>query len=523
MFNKISRSGALPQLSLEPQRDVMLEAHNRLAEAEQLRLKGSLDKALSICDTLLSKHPNYVGALHTAGLICGDKRETQRAMSYLTRAVMLCPDNWSVLTALGSVYLQIGAREIAAKTLRQAAELSPDNSSIKAALAMAYHEEREYERAAEVYRDILARDGDFAAAAIGLARACVELGWHEEATRVLETLVRKGERGVRVLHVLARIPSSFHTIDIGSLAEEAKRTPSDLSGEFERTFAYLLAIVHSRKGNHAEAWKQLLRANKLSLATKEAERNQNAQRQKAALSHIAANKSRYAGRIADKSNHPLSVFVLGPSRSGKTTVEKLIAALEGVKLGYENPIADNAVRRTLQMAGFLASGSYMELPAALEATCRQKYLDELSRRTAGAQIFTNTDPSRIYDVPRIASIIPNARFVYVKRDPRDVALRIFMTMYRSGNAYAYDLGSIFEHVAWYYDMIDAMAALFPQISTVIRYEDTVENPAAALKTLSELCGSKPTKGPLPDLGDDRGCSVPYHQYMQDFIGTVSIA
>ena len=190
-----------------------------------------------------------------------------------------------------------------------------------------------------------------------------------------------------------------------------------------------------------------------------------------------------------------------------------MSVLDGVKRGYENPIVENAVRRAFQTAGLPTKDRIFELPPAFDELCRDFYLEELGERARSAKVFTNTHPGQIPGVLRIAAVLPNARFIFVKRDPDDVGLRIYMKKYRSGNNYAYDIGNIREFIAWYYQMIDVVAERIPNISTVIQYENMIADPAAALESVAELCGLAPPDGPLPQLGDDRGCAEPYREFM----------
>jgi hypothetical protein len=128
-------------------------------------------------------------------------------------------------------------------------------------------------------------------------------------------------------------------------------------------------------------------------------------------------------------------------------------------------------------------------------------------------VFTNTRPGHLFNAGSIAAIFPNARFILVKRNLEDNALRIFMRKYARGNSYAYDLRTIREHLTWCHDMMDVLAEKLPHMVRVIHYEDMVADPAAALRTALELCGlAMPTK-PVPEIGDDRGCAEPYRQLM----------
>ena len=194
-------------------------------------------------------------------------------------------------------------------------------------------------------------------------------------------------------------------------------------------------------------------------------------------------------------------------------MEKLVGTLDGVKRGYENPSVENAVRRTFQTAALLTSNFLEDLPAQLYPQCREIYLDELGRRAASAKVFTNTHPGRIYDAARMVAAFPNVRFIFVKRNIEDNILRVYMQLYRTGNAYSYDLNAAREHIAWYHQMVDLLAEKFPDVVRVINYEDMVADPAAAQGVAADLCGLAMAEGPPLAIGDDRGCAEPYRQLM----------
>jgi hypothetical protein len=141
-------------------------------------------------------------------------------------------------------------------------------------------------------------------------------------------------------------------------------------------------------------------------------------------------------------------------------------------------------------------------------------LEELAQRVGSARVFTNTTAPYIHEAQLIASVFPNVRFIFLKRSVTDNILRMYQKKYRRGkNVYSYDLRAARDHVAWYHQMMDLMATKFPDMVRIINYEDMVANPAAAVGVAADLCGLPQADGPLPDIGDDRGCAEPY----QDFI------
>ena len=208
------------------------------------------------------------------------------------------------------------------------------------------------------------------------------------------------------------------------------------------------------------------------------------------------------------------MFIVGPSRSGKTSLERLAGSLRGVKKGYENPIVENAVRRAFQTAGYPTRSRLVQLPPGLSELFQEFYLEELEKRADSAKVLTNTLPQRTEDALRAATEIPNARFVFIKRDIDDLTIRIFMRNYASGNHYASDLRDIRDYLQWCHDMIDVAADRMPDISRVITYEEMVVDPTAALAEVAGLCDLKMSGAALPSIGDDRGCAQPYRHHIE---------
>jgi Sulfotransferase family len=141
------------------------------------------------------------------------------------------------------------------------------------------------------------------------------------------------------------------------------------------------------------------------------------------------------------------------------------------------------------------------------------YLEELAQRVGSARVFTNTNGELTYEAQLLASIFPNVRFIFLKRNLEDNIWRMYQRTYRAGFAYSYDLKAARDYVAWYHQMIDLMAKKLPDIVRIINYEDMIANPAAAVRVAADLCGLPKTESLLPAIGDDRGCAEPYHNFI----------
>ncbi len=488
------------------------ESHAQLQQATQFLQQRRYEQARAICETLLRRYPNYVGALHTLGLIFSAQNQNEHALDCVVRALMLSPRNKPVATALAEIYLRLGANEMAAQVLERTRPIKPQDADALLMLGDIYQEDCEYELARETYLEALAVNPDLVPAAIGLGWCYSHLGDYGEAARVFEGLIQRGVRIIEPVRALTTLPRQVVNIDLLAQLDRVVKEPGEDAAEFENSVEFFRAIALDRAGRYAEAWDHFTRANRQVFGTMRDRLDQIGERWHRSLSILRAKPVKTD--VSDIPGQPISLFILGPSRCGKTTMEQLVATLDGVKRGHEGPAVKNAVLRTFQASSLLGTDSLELLPPHLYRLCREHYFEELARRAPSARVVTNTNPAYIHVAAFMVEIIKNVRFLFVKRNVEDNVLRIYMARYRSGNAYAYDLRAARDQVLRYNEMIDLMAEKFSDIVRVIAYEDMVLRPDVARSLAAELCGLDSSGDPLPTISDDSGCARPYRHFME---------
>ena len=489
-----------------------LDAVRRLSEAERCRRTGDFARVQSLCESLLQEYPDYVGALQTLGVAQLAQKNYRQALSCFVQAAMHCPKDGVNLTNLATAYLRLGAKELAAQTLEQARRLNPDDVDVYLILAEVHRENREYDLAADCYRTVLTLMPSNADAAHGLGDCYSQLGRIADAAAALKKAHELKPNSVAILYALSQLPASALDIEIlEALDRTRKEEESQDQSDFDAMVAFTRGTALHRQCRHQEAWATLVEVNHREFPKHEREYQRQLVRMKAARK--AALQPLDAARTPPgvSSTLPLSLFVLGPSRSGKTTLERLVGQLKGVKCGYESRLAERAARRTSQLSGLLTLRNPADLPRTLDARFRQIYLEEVREFARGAGIVSDTYPAMIPYVGRVATTIPNARFIFIKRDTYDCALRIFMKHYRAGNDYAYDIKTIFAYISWYYAMIDIWCEKFPEVTLRVEYDEMVARPEATLVRVAEFCGASMAVSAAPNLGDDRGCAQGYRE------------
>lgn len=500
-----------PPSSREARVEAIRVAYETLQEAEALRLSGELEAALTLCAGLVARYPDHWAARHTLGLIHQDLQQQDEALDHLLRATILAPRNVMSLTALAGVCLAIGAREAAEAAVERAFALAPDDAGVHFMQGECLRDTNLFDRAAEAYR--LAAEGDATLnTAIYKRGLCLlELGQRAQALGLFREAAAGDPALLGPIYELASFPPDEAGVDVLALLEGLSRPPHMPVATFEISRSFCRGTAWQSRGAHETAWAYFVAANRAFDASLRARARLLSDTQRESLARVNA-----TGRLAlaePQTGQPVSLFILGCSRSGKTTVESLLGQLSGVQRGFETSLVQDSLQQTMQDNGLLTADTPGLLPLQLRESFAQDYAARLDMLAPQASIFTNTNPLLIDDVPKLLSVVTNARIVFVKRNVDDTCLRIYAQEYHGGNDYAYNLNDIREHVSWYHEMIDRLQALYPDIARVLYYEDMVSDPDSALRTVAELCGLPEPAHAAHPVSDDRTCSKPYRAWM----------
>lgn len=209
----------------------------------------------------------------------------------------------------------------------------------------------------------------------------------------------------------------------------------------------------------------------------------------------------------------LPVFVIGMPRSGTTLVEQILAAHPQVHgAGEINDVQD------LAFAWPRDTGTRQGFPECVEAATApvwralgRHYVAGLQRRAPQARRIVNKLPGNYAYVGFIRLMLPNARIIHCRRDPRDVCLSCFTTLFGPGPDFAYDQEELAGFHRTVEDMMAGWAALLPGEILELRYEDLVGDLQAGVRRLLAFC----------DLPWDPAC-VAFHESRRP-VQTASLA
>jgi tetratricopeptide (TPR) repeat protein len=177
------------------------------------------------------------------------------------------------------------------------------------------------------------------------------------------------------------------------------------------------------------------------------------------------------------------LFVTGLPRSGTTLAETILAAHPEVTAGGEMPYLSRALAPALEA---LRGG---EADADRFAAAGARYLAAARRRTGAPLVIADKAISTFSRIGHAAAALPGARFVILRRDPRDTGLSLWRNMFPEGlHRYAYDQVQMARYIRLHEALVAFWAARLPGRVHVLDYEALTAQPEPVIRDLVAFAG-----------------------------------
>ncbi len=194
-------------------------------------------------------------------------------------------------------------------------------------------------------------------------------------------------------------------------------------------------------------------------------------------------------RNADALQDERPVFVLGMPRSGTTLVEQILAAhpqvhgcgeLTGIVAIVQDAFERTGLRWPQDAAGFDAAWLRCRAVDYLQ-TAAKPAPDDTKR-------LIDKQPYNFLHVGLIAMLFADARIVWCRRDPRDVALSIYSESFSPLSSYATDLDDIRFFIDGQERLMRHWQSVSPLSILEVRYEDVVTDTEMQARRLIDFAG-----------------------------------
>ncbi len=460
----------------------------RLALGQVLASIGRVDAAVAAFRDAVGLRAEFLQAWYLLGMTLYGAQRDAEALPALQRAHALAPAEPQILRALAETeYALEHHTEALALFERLASSLQTADAGLCLRLSQCRRRLGAPETALAPLREALTRFPED-------APLWQELGWVQEdlgdAAAAREAYARA--------HVLqpdwADPLGSIIALDRGAAPDalvQRAETLADADRAPAPQRAFLHHVLGKRRdglGDYRTAAQHWTEANRLRRAQDGGfERDTFAAQVDAAIAVFDAAASLALRANAVHDERPL--FVLGMPRSGTTLAEQILAAHPqghgcGELTGIVS-IADSMPART----GLRWPQDAARLDAAWLRERAMAYLERAARGApATARRLVDKQPYNFLHVGLIAMLFADARIVWCRRDPRDIALSIFSESFAPSATYATDPDDIAFVIAQQERLMRHWQAVSPLPMLEFDYESVVSEPEARIRDLIAFAG-----------------------------------
>ena len=467
-----------------------------LLHALKLIRAGRRDEAARACRARLDEHPDDVDALQLLGVVAGMSGDFAEARRLLERANALRPGHPDILDNLAHACRESGAVAEARRWSETAVAAAPTRAPSWYGLAVSQRRLGDWHGALASYRRVVELEPAHADAWANLASVAESLNLltesNEAAQKALALAPANVMANLAAAQVALRRDAPGDARDRLSRLLQAKAlAPNHRAIAHQR-----LGVALDRLGDCAAAFEEFAAANRvLADAGGTALRDGRGPLGLPAVRRLRRYVEAYAPGTgpapAPVDGDPPPVFLMGFPRSGTTLTERILDAHPRFATLEERDTLVDLQR------DFVLPPDGLDRLARLDQPTRQDYRDAYRRRVAAwmepAPAVTVVDKLPLHSVslPLISGIFPDARVVFVIRDPRDVCLSCFMQTFELNEAMAHflDLELTADYYAAVMDLALASLERLPIASLMVRYEALVDDPETACRSLIDFLGA----------------------------------
>lgn len=447
----------------------LAEAHCNLGAA--LRSLGRLQDARRACEQALAIRPDFAIALCSLGELNRELGDSAQAAACCRRAIALAPQLAAAHNGLGNALLDLGAPGEAAASYRRALELDGEGDAARINLALALRQLGAGGEARSLCEAVLGRSPRSAPALVLLAELHTDGGDFEAARALLRRAVEADPRSAEAQAGFAYL-GRMGEADAG-WAAAALELASTAPPRQQIHLRYALGKYHDDRGEWDAAFAQFALAHELQRGQGRAYDRREASARVDRL--VRTQDAAWLRRVrAQADPSPRAVFIVGMPRSGTSLVEQILASHPDVYGAGELPFWEAVAARGTD---------------ADDASTGGQYLAALPEAAGRAGRVTDKMPANYWHVGRIHAALPHARFIHVRRDPRDTCVSIFCQNFRNAYPFAHDLEDLAHCYRDYARLMQHWREALPADTFLdVDYEDLVDDAEGGTRRMLGFLG-----------------------------------
>lgn len=431
------------------------------------------EEAIAAYSRAVELAPDLAEYHHNLGTAYQMARRNPEAVAEFRKAIALAPTAVQTYLVLGSHYALYGIAGEAIEVFRQGLRHVPRSWALHNAIASAYASIRNDEAAAKHFQQATALSPQ---AKVGYSSWLINQGRFEEAdvihAEMLKERVNRGRGYYGMMQSRKTVSPDFLAEMEGALAEPEIPPASVMF------LSYALGKAYEGAKDFGKAAEHYDRANAYAYDLHSGGYVFNPADLKTEHARVVETYERLPG--CPMPEKPGPIFIVGMIRSGTTLMEQIVSS-------HPQVAAAGELRFWMEEGARLSLGTGEPPVSTLEALARE--YEEYTQLIAGpAERITDKMPLNYRFLGLIHRVIPNARFIHVRRHPVDTCLSIYTTYFGKGPEFAYKKANIVAYYRQYLEIMNYWRwVLPPDVLLEVDYADLLSSPEEVILRIIAFC------------------------------------
>ncbi|MDX1549078.1 MAG: sulfotransferase [Lysobacter spongiicola] len=475
---------------------------------------GQMEQALRCFEQAAEAAPDEVEPWLLIGVTAGRMGRTRDAVHALRKAHSLSPSQPMVQRELAERLFEAGDAPGSLPLWTHIAKADPSDVHARLRLGETLSRLGMHRDAVSNYRDAVSTSPDVADLWLALGQALEDDGDRDGARRAYQTALDLKTDWALPLSALLGLGQGDGS---SQLVAQAQRLQAGAAlGDADRALiGYELGKVLDSLGDHAAAFASWADANRARRRTA-GPMDREALEQWVADA-LASSPAEAEGPDFAAGEDESLVFIVGMPRSGTTLTEQIIAA-HPLAIGC-GELPDMAL--IAQRADAAGKPPY---PSGLLREWADSYMSSVRRHAEGTAKtrFVDKAPLNFFHLPLIASMFPRARVIWMRRDPRDIALSIYSQNFSPDARFATDLCDLGHYINAHVRLMRHWTKTLPISLLEMDYHSLAQEPETQARKLLEFIGLDWDERCLDFHRSKRGVQTPSRWQVKEPVHTRSL-
>ena len=457
------------------------DAKYLLAQGNKSIARGAYPEAIGFYQDLIGIAPRNLVALNNLGAALSKLGRYKEAERYFFQAIKVDPGFPDAYSNIGTTLLVRGQYSDAENFLRRALKLNPRfvDARINLGLTLAFMSRMR--DAKSHFEKALKQEPRNSDALVGMALIAKTEGSFDQAEVLLNRALQVSPRMSKALASQAGM-RKMSTSDGAWLerAEEVAASGIDPLDESELRFA--VGKYYDDVKNFKRAFDSYARANDLLKPIAEPY-DRDGYKHFVDATIKAYTPATVARAAAGASASMQPVFVVGMPRSGTSLTEQIISSHPSAAGAGELEFWSQAVH---EHEAQIKDGSFGE---STRSKLAEAYLRTLKAKSGEALRIVDKAPVNSDHLGMIHSVFPNARVIYMQRDPIDTCLSCYFQKFVLSLNFTIDLEDLADYYRQHQRLVAHWRAVLPAGTILdVPYEDLVADQEGWTRKILEFLG-----------------------------------